>query len=667
MSKIMRVYYDNAGHPYKDYALSTLYPIVGNEFTGANNTTDIHFYCDNMGEATWVANCVLPNGEKLNRLLVSGVDGDGHTYQTLPLDSELTSIKGHLKIGLNGYAGNISIDEEELENNDLVVISGTPTIIATGIIDIAMNYSPIVIPVSQLTPTEYQELLALIGNKLDVIKGILVAENIGLLTASSYNDGQIFYNKANGLFYRVVSGEFQQEDVLPNKLNKSPLGSILYGNDENSIPTTYTMRDVADQIEGIILSDYYTKVESDGRYVHQTSEPNVVYATDNNGDDTDQMEWSYDNAGYTFAVRYAGGKLSVGTPQYDNDATTKKYVDDNLQEVREVAEGKNKSIVISYATTAPTTDEQARALYTANGNHFTSLQNFLDYVEYFDEEESQYVPGVIANGNFNSQNYRLDLGGADYIITDDKKVLRMDDAYEWIKQGDIILVLQIDVPDRWYEDYGTFNKMETSKVDLSGYVDRTTSQTIGGAKTFSDPITVSGGDGFVLSTSGYSGILGLGVVNTLQFDSGALWTNVANYDLGKTGKYWRDIYLSRNFTDGTRTLAFADLYDALLGAEKYPSTELQWNGFNWILATGNITFTKQAAPANTYPEYHGSISNGSGASSTLTFTGIRNILCNDDNIVITNGTDSTMVLPNGTTVEFSIIGSNMVAINWSAN
>lgn len=217
MSKIMRVYYDNAGHPYKDSALSTLYPIVGNEFTGANNTSEIHFYTDNLGIATWIANCKLPNGTLVNRLLVPGVDAESNQYFNLPLDSELTSVVGHLKIGLNGYAGNISIDEEELENNDLVVISGTPTIVATGIIDIAMNYSPITIPISSLTPNEYQELLAIIGSKLDTIKGIVVVNSIIGAEPTTYANGQIIYDKNDKTFYKVSNGAFvlEQIDYVP--------------------------------------------------------------------------------------------------------------------------------------------------------------------------------------------------------------------------------------------------------------------------------------------------------------------------------------------------------------------------------------------------------------------------------------------------------------------
>ena len=318
MSKIMRVYYDNAGLPYKDSALSTLYPIVGSEFTGANNTTDIHFYTDNMGQALWVANCKLPNGDKVNRLLVQGIDEDGNSYYSLPLDRELTSIQGHLKIGLNGYAGNISIDEEELEENDLVVISGTPTIIATGVIDIAMNYSPIVIPVSDLTPSDYQQLLAIIGSKLDITKGIFVLEDITNADYTNYALGQIIYDKNSKLFYRVVSNGFVLEniDIGSLEVNGQTLSSLLAG--------------IVYEEE---LQNYYTKTEVNGLLDNKVDKLTTSgqYAYVHLGSTQGELPIATPATGDTIAKRESDGRLKVSTPEQSGDATTKDYVDTEVQ------------------------------------------------------------------------------------------------------------------------------------------------------------------------------------------------------------------------------------------------------------------------------------------------------------------------------------------------
>lgn len=222
MSKIMRVFYDNAGLPYKDSALSIHYPILeGGEFVGANNTTDIYFYTANLGDFYFVANCKLPNGALVDKLLVQGSDEFGD-YFALSLDSELTENKGHLKVALKGYGGNVDIEEEQDGDTTIVVINGTPTIVATGIVDIAINYAPLVHYISSLTPSEYEQLLAAIGSKLDITKGIYVIAD-RTISATQFSEGQLVYSKADKLFYRVTSNAYVLEEV--------DIGSINVGDD----------------------------------------------------------------------------------------------------------------------------------------------------------------------------------------------------------------------------------------------------------------------------------------------------------------------------------------------------------------------------------------------------------------------------------------------------
>jgi hypothetical protein len=368
---------------------------------------------------------------------------------------------------------------------------------------------------------------------------MFVAQNILLLQASNFNEGQVFYDKESKMFYRVSNGLFVLEpldiwdmeyngtpliDILANKVDKSSLPNRLYGTDGSGNQKTYTIDEIAQTVADVpskqmttaIIRNALTNINGRVLTAYEQTQTtisgyNAILITKGGNPVTEEQARDYMEymTGSRFLPEYDYEKpqntifiMADGTfwkPQFDrsivgnalvlyqisnpyelinNKVSTlsasstntqypsAKVVYDNLTEIREVAEGKNKSIVLSYTTTAPTTDAQARQLYSLNGNHFESLQDFLNYVEYYDEDEGQDVPGIIRNSAFNSQDNRLDLGGADYIITSDNKVLRMDDAYEWIKQGDIILVLQIDVPDRWYEDYGTFNKMETSKVDI---------------------------------------------------------------------------------------------------------------------------------------------------------------------------------------------------------
>lgn len=162
----------------------------------------------------------------------------------------------------------------------------------------------------------------------------------------------------------------------------------------------------------------------------------------------------------------------------------------NLQNVREVAEGKCKAIVISYSTTAPTTDEEAQALKKANGTPFTDLADFNNYVEY------DGYSGLYLNPGFNSNNSTVSMpsNSNEYLITVDGFVLRGQDDYG-LKLGDIIFVIELDVPDRWWYPNGdNAYKLETAKVDLTNfytksesdgkYVALTGNQAIAGNKNF---------------------------------------------------------------------------------------------------------------------------------------------------------------------------------------
>lgn len=60
----------------------------------------------------------------------------------------------------------------------------------------------------------------------------------------------------------------------------------------------------------------------------KTTELQVVYARNSVGVNS-PLKYDY-NATPTVAVRGAGGRLKVGTPTADEEATTKKYVDDGL-------------------------------------------------------------------------------------------------------------------------------------------------------------------------------------------------------------------------------------------------------------------------------------------------------------------------------------------------
>ena len=168
-SKIMQVFYGNDCLPYKDKARSVHYPIIGQAFEGASATTEIRFYVRDIGgvdTTKWIANTKLPSGKKGYKLLESAYDSVvQERYVVLTLDQFYTQEKGDVYISLNGYDGGITLEQDE---NDNYILEGTPIIQATGSIKITMQYA---VQINQSDIQEYidlDDILAYITGKADV-------------------------------------------------------------------------------------------------------------------------------------------------------------------------------------------------------------------------------------------------------------------------------------------------------------------------------------------------------------------------------------------------------------------------------------------------------------------------------------------------------------------
>lgn len=106
------------------------------------------------------------------------------------------------------------------------------------------------------------------------------------------------------------------------------------------------------------------------------------------------------------------------------------------------------------------------------------------------------------NSVFNTQN-------ADVTVTASSKILLIDGTSHLVvsdlKLGDIILVKETDVPDRWVSAISstsaTLSKMETAKVDLTSYV---LASTIINGKTLEDDIELTGDDIGIANDDGTS-------------------------------------------------------------------------------------------------------------------------------------------------------------------
>lgn len=95
--------------------------------------------------------------------------------------------------------------------------------------------------------------------------------------------------------------------------------------DENTSPNTW-VRITYD------LGNYYTKTESDGRYVKQTTGHNKVYATDSTGTDS-ELGYSQSPANSTIVQYSSSGTLRTNTPTVDLDAVNMGYGEGNYYQL----------------------------------------------------------------------------------------------------------------------------------------------------------------------------------------------------------------------------------------------------------------------------------------------------------------------------------------------
>ena len=158
----------------------------------------------------------------------------------------------------------------------------------------------------------------------------------------------------------------------------------------------------------------------------------------------------------------------------DTQYPSAKCVYDNIDAVRNIANGKCKTYVIKYSEEAPTEATYTGNLYKLDGTRLSAWQDFSNYVG----------TSNIGNGVFNSQNNSVTVSynplDPKYYIFSTSDITYVAKDYEWflyLKLGDVLLIVETEVPDRWYMESGAFGKLETSKVDLSGYVQKDTTST----------------------------------------------------------------------------------------------------------------------------------------------------------------------------------------------
>ena len=230
---------------------------------------------------------------------------------------------------------------------------------------------------------------------------------------------------------------------------------------------------------------------------------------------------------------------------------------EDLQNVIEIAEGKTQTYVISYAQGLP--EEEALMYvpyYDNNGNRVSSYSDLQAYLG-----GDWDLSNELVNNKFNSNTEQVTMydsdSGRGYILANRTMpdgsarnvfVKTFDRGISFLNSGDIIIVQQTDVPDRWVSG-GSAYKMETSKVDLSTVVHKTGDETIDGVKTFNNDVKV-------YSNTGDATIIFKNMYHQAEFRlDGYVFQVNATFQPYNVIPYFNDAY-----NVGTQTLRFKHLY-----------------------------------------------------------------------------------------------------------
>lgn len=190
------------------------------------------------------------------------------------------------------------------------------------------------------------------------------------------------------------------------------------------------------------------------------TDANTLYGIDDSGEQQ-QFSFCYEPNAYTIPNRDGNGQLKVvETPTDSGHATSKKYVDDKITELT------NGTVTVDKAK-CDANGNDIRYTYTSK-NTFNSAINTV--VEIAEGKTKSYVITHHTNTSFNSSMDSISLVFPNSIIDTSGNTIDISNLHI----GDIVYVLENDVPDRWVSIINSnavvLHKMETTKVDLTAYV-----------------------------------------------------------------------------------------------------------------------------------------------------------------------------------------------------
>jgi len=615
----------------------------------------------------------------------------------------------------------------KLPNGDTEVLTSDESIEIQGLPGVVLSLTEDITSLAGIVRMNIQAV-----NTSDVV---LVSYSAYLTINEGDNPGTVAMMSIEQYQYLIsqIEGYVQNEDCIlkvDHRLTSTEgfeEGQVIYVKNESLNQLEELQND-----EWVVIFDFtqvYTKTEIQSIVatlnVAISQKSTVSGTTDSNGKwNTLTIDGITHEVGGSGANYQAGTGISIvgDTISVDEEVVTTQ---EDLQNVREVAEGKCRTLVLNYGTTT-----LISSFKDFEGNVHPSSE-FSSYV-------SGYLPG---NSLFNSNNNYISpigtstswLGDKYYFIFESlgndydfpvgvKTVVKAEELYSFLRNGDIILVTETNVPDRWYlksSGQGVCHKLETSKIDLTNYPTFANLNTILGGilcGNYNAASTYALNDIVIYDNKLYKCTTEIETAEAWnsahwtqiyakdyfvdlyhdQYISGKKWfTNTTTISflvcnnikvgselvitagdgsgftikpdvdnlnsLGYSSYRWKDLYLSRYLSDGSNSYTIAEAM-AQFNPNAAGSTEIKWTKMLTFGLSSSTTLTLETSKAGCLCEHKGIITNIGNSAITLTFTGVDHILCNDDNITIAS---NTLTLPSGTSIEINCLNGNMVAINFA--
>ena len=330
-----------------------------------------------------------------------------------------------------------------------------------------------------------------------------------------------------------------------------------------------------------------------------------------------------------------------------------KAVFDAISNLIEVAEGKCKSYVLSNSYPLSESSWSNYTVYDENG----------DVVETWADFQTLVGARSSLNEQLKTQTAFNDSLSLAYVLTGSYPSFyfhRAENYFADAKTGDVLLVIETNVPDRWLEvntNTITFNIMETAKVVIANMVTTDTEQDITGTKRIINTLlfranSQSTVDWKLVAESDTSFIFGLGNSILCNF------TTYNGYDFGSY-----NLKTTGSLKGATYDFTIDNAYKILYGKTINNLPILEYESKNVISTSIGTSITLRAPKTGCLPIYEGFITNISSSAISFGFPSNLTLLTNDEDNVSVSG--SILTIGAGITIEFSLCDNKLVAINWA--